>query len=187
MERGHVEVVLRLWCACVSGCGGEMLLVSAPHGGALWDRVWPDGQYVHGSEPSNSWFLSDAASGVMALALSAILVPVNGRRLAALATPGRAPNRQKRAPGAGAAPCALSRPVQPASAAHSQWRFRGDGARRRRLAAKTKEGGSMEGQRPNPKPRPRRNTRPPPRGKTAGFAFFPRWYCFGFKGYDFFV
>ena len=89
MERGHVEVVLRLWCACVSGCGGGggMFLVSAPHGGALWDRAWPDGQYVHGSEPSNSWFLSDAASGVMAPALSAILVPVNGRRLAALAIP----------------------------------------------------------------------------------------------------
>ena len=31
----------------------------------------------------------------MALALSAILVQVNGRRLAALATPGRAQNRQK--------------------------------------------------------------------------------------------
>ena len=151
-----------------------MLLVSAPHGGALWDRVWPDGQYVHGSEPSNSWFLSDAASGVMALALSAILVPVNGRRLAALATPGRAPNRQKRAPGAGAAPCALSRPVQPASAAHAQWRFRGDGAQRRRLAAKKeKEGGSTEGQRPTPGPgrEPAKPEAPTPR-KTRVVCFF---------------
>ena len=154
-----------------------MLLVSAPHGGALWDRVWSDGQYVHGSEPSNSWFLSDAASGVMALALSAILVPVNGRRLAALATPGRAQNRQKA--GAGRWGGAL-RAVTPSAAGLSSAR---PVALPGRWRAEAPAGGEDERKRqhirPEANPQPpapaasQRNTRPPPRGETAGCAFFP--------------
>jgi len=172
LERGHVEVVLRLWCACVSGCGGEMLLVSAPHGGALWDRVWSDGQYVHGSEPSNSWFLSDAASGVMAPALSAILVPVNGRRLAALATPGRAQNRQKA--GAGRWGGAL-RAVTPSAAGLSSAR---PVALPGRWRAEAPAGGEDERRRqhgrPEAKPQtpaPAKHTPPTP-GKNRGVCFF---------------
>ena len=159
------------------------------HTAVLWDRVWPDGQYVHGNEPSNSWFLSDAASGVMALALSAILVQVNGRRLAALATPGRAQNRQKA--GAGRWGGAL-RAVTPSAAGLSsarpvalpgRWRAEapagGEDERRRQHGRP-----EARGQTPAPDPAAsRRNPRSPLRGKTAGCAFSAG--LFGFKKYDF--
>ena len=165
-----------------------MLLVSAPHGGALWDRVWSDGQYVHGSEPSNSWFLSDAASGVMALALSAILVPVNGWRLAALSTPGRAQNRQKA--GAGRWGGAL-RAVTPSAAGLSsarpvalpRWRAEapaGGWRRRRKKAAAWK----ARGQNPRPRPQASRTQGPHSGAKPRGVRFL--LVLFGFARYGVF-
>ena len=156
------------------------------HTAVLWDRVWPDGQYVHGNEPSNSWFLSDAASGVMALALSAILVQVNGRRLAALATPGRAQNRQKA--GAGRWGGAL-RAVTPSAAGLSSAR---PVALPGRWRAEAPAGGEDERRRqhgrPEAKPRPLVRPRaggtqgPHSGAKPRGVLFCAG--LFGFKKYD---
>ena len=184
MERGHVEVVLRLWCACVSGCGGEMLLVSAPHGGALGPclacrlvcarkrtqkqlvslrrRIWRHGTCALG-HPRSSERPAAGGSGDPGTCAKPAKAGA-GRWGGAL-----------RAVTPSAAGLSSARPV----ALPGRWRAEapagGEDERRRQHG------------RPEAKPQtpaPAETHAPHPGAKPRGLLFF-RWYCFGFERYDF--
>ena len=181
LERGHVEVVLRLWCACVSGCGGEMLLVSAPHGGALGPclacrsvcarkrtqqqlvslrrRIWRHGTCALGHPRSSERPAAGGSGDPGTCAKPA----KSGRRAL-----GRRPARCH-------AQC--SRPQRRTPSGASGAMARGGAGWRREGEIRRQHG------RPEAKPQTpaasQRNPRPPLRGKTAGCAFSAGvvWFC----------